>query len=78
MRELRVRLDAIETTQGRARNVGDVSDAKNEEVEVEEVVAADTTEERSLRTIVKLGVIEKIVILIYEENLDVEEFLDWI
>jgi hypothetical protein len=32
MRELRARLDAMETTQRRAPDVGDVSDAENEEV----------------------------------------------
>jgi hypothetical protein len=38
MRELCARLDAMETTQRRAPDAGDVSDAENEEVEVEEAI----------------------------------------
>jgi hypothetical protein len=60
MRELRARLDAMETTQRRAPDVGDVSEAENEEVEVEEVVAEDAAEERLLRAVVKLGARAKI------------------
>jgi hypothetical protein len=41
MREIRARLKAMETTQRRGPNVGEISDAKNEEVEVEEVVVED-------------------------------------
>jgi hypothetical protein len=78
MRELRARMDAMETTQRRAPDVGDVSDAENEEVEVEEVVAEDVAEERLLKVVVKLGAREKIDIPMYEGNLDVEELLDWI
>jgi hypothetical protein len=43
MRELRSRLDAMEMTQRRAPDVGGVSDAEVEEVEVEEVVAKDVS-----------------------------------
>jgi hypothetical protein len=78
MRELRARLDAMETTQRRAPDVGDVSDAENEEVEVEEAVGEDVAEERLLKAVVKLGAREKIDIPMYEGNLDVEELLDWI
>jgi hypothetical protein len=35
MRELCARLDTMETTQRRAPDVGDVNDAENKEVEVE-------------------------------------------
>jgi hypothetical protein len=38
MRQLRARLDAMETTQRRAPDVGDVSEAESEDVEEEEVV----------------------------------------
>jgi len=38
MRELCTRLYAMETTQKRAHDVGDVSDVEKEEVEIEEVV----------------------------------------
>jgi hypothetical protein len=51
MRELRARLDAMETTQRRAPDVGDVSEAEMEEVEVEEVVAEDACG----RTLVESG-----------------------
>jgi hypothetical protein len=78
MRELRARLDAMETTQRRAPDVGDVSDAESEEIEVEEVAGEDAAEEHLLRVVVKLGAREKIDILMYEGNLDVEELLDWI
>jgi hypothetical protein len=60
MRQLRARLDAMETTQRRAPEVGDVSEAESEDVEVEEVVGEQATEERLLRVVVKLGTREKI------------------
>jgi hypothetical protein len=41
MQELHTRLDAMDTTQRRAPDAGDVSDVKNEEVEVEEIVVED-------------------------------------
>jgi hypothetical protein len=41
MRELHARLDAMETTQRRAPDVGDVSDAEREEIEVEEAAGED-------------------------------------
>jgi hypothetical protein len=78
MRELRARLDAMETTQRRAPDVGDVIDVENEELEVEEVVAEDVAEERLLKVVVKLGARAKIDIPMYEGNLEVEELLDWI
>jgi hypothetical protein len=78
MQELHSRLDFMETTQRKAPDVRDVSDAKNEEVEVVEVVVEYVAEERLLKAVVKLGAREKIDILMYEGNLDVEELLDWI
>jgi hypothetical protein len=68
----------METMQRRAPDVGDVSDADNEEVEVEEVVAEDAVKECLLEVVVKLGDRAKIDIPMYEGNLDVEELLDWI
>jgi hypothetical protein len=78
MRELCARLDAMETAQRRAHDVGDVNDAENEEVEVKEVAVEDAAEECLLKVVVKLGDREKIEIPMYEGNLDIEEFLDWI
>jgi hypothetical protein len=78
MRELRARLDAMETTQRKAPDVGDVIDAESEDVEVEGDTGEDAAEERLLKAIVKLGAREKIEIPMYEGNLDVEELLDWI
>jgi hypothetical protein len=49
MRELSARLDAMETTQRRAPDVGDVSDAERKEIEVEEAAGEDATKEHLLR-----------------------------
>jgi hypothetical protein len=64
--------------QRRVPYVGDVNDEDNEEVEVEEDLAEDAAEERLLKLVVNLGAREKIDITMYEDNLDVEELLDWI
>jgi hypothetical protein len=78
MRELHLRMDAMETTQRRAPDAGGINNAENEEVEVEEVVVEDVVKERLLKEIVKLGAREKIDVPMYEGNLDMEELLDWI
>jgi hypothetical protein len=80
MRELRARLEAMEAAQTRAPDVGDISDAESEEieVEVEETAGENVHEEHLLRVVVKLGARAKIEILMYEGNLDAEELLDWI
>jgi hypothetical protein len=78
MREICARLDAMEIKQRRSLDAGEVSDTKSEKREVEEDVAHNSLEERLLKAVVKLGDKEKIVIPMYEGNLDVEEFLDWI
>jgi hypothetical protein len=78
IRELRARLDAMETTQRRAPDARDINDAKNEEVEVKEAIDEDVVEERLLKAVVKLGARVKIDVPMYEDNLDSEEFLDWI
>jgi hypothetical protein len=78
MRELRAQLETMEATQRRAPDVGDVSDAKSEEVEVEEAAGEDATEECLLRVVSRLGGRAKIEVPMYEGNLDVEEALDWI
>jgi hypothetical protein len=45
MIQLRARLDAMETTQRRALDVGDVDEVESEDVEEEEVVGEQATEE---------------------------------
>jgi hypothetical protein len=78
IRELCVRLDAMEITQRRVSDAGYVSEEEIKNIEVEvEYVAKDTAEELLLRGVVKLGAREKIDILMYEGNLDTEELLDW-
>jgi hypothetical protein len=78
IRELRARLDAMETSQRRTPDTGDASDAENEEVEVKEVVVEDVVEECLLKEVVKLGSRVKIDTPMYEGNLDIEELLDLI
>jgi hypothetical protein len=78
MRQLRARLDAMETTQRREPDVGDISEAESEEMEVEGVAGEEVAEECLLRVVVKMGAREKIEVPMYEGNLDVEELLDWI
>jgi hypothetical protein len=78
MRQLCARLDAMETAQRRAPDVGDVSESENEDVEAEEVAGEQAAEERLLRVVVKLGTRAKIEVPMYEGNLNVEELLDWV
>jgi len=80
MRELRARLDAMETTQRRTTDTGDVSESENENearFEEEEVVAEDAVEECLFRSVARKGAREKMDSLIYEGNLDIEDLLDW-
>jgi hypothetical protein len=78
MKELRARLDSMETMQRRAPDAGDINDAENEEVEFEEFVVEDVVEEILLKEVVKLGARAKIYMPMYEGNFYVEELLDWI
>jgi hypothetical protein len=80
MRDLRARLEDMETTQRCTVSAGDLSDSENEiEAECEEEVAAeDASNERLIRAIAGMGAREKMDILVYEGNLDAEELLDWI
>jgi hypothetical protein len=68
----------MEESQRIAPDIGDVSDAKREEVEVEEVVGEEAPEERLLRVVARLGGRAKIEFPMYEGNLYVEYLLDWI
>jgi DNA-binding transcriptional regulator WhiA len=68
----------METTKRRSLDAGDVSDVESEEREFEEAVAEDVVEECLLKDVVKLRARENIEIPMYEDNLDVEDLLDWI
>jgi hypothetical protein len=78
MRDLRARLEDMETSQRHTVSAGDLSDSESEiEAEHEEEVAAeDASNERLIRSIARMGAREKMDILVYEGNLDAEELLD--
>jgi hypothetical protein len=80
MRDLRARLEDMETTQRRTASAGDLSDSESEiEAEREEEVAAeDASNERLIKAIARMGARAKMDIPVYEGNLDAEELLDWI
>jgi hypothetical protein len=80
MRDLRARLEDMETTQRRTVGAGDLSDSESEiEAErEEEVVAEDASNECLIRAIARMGARENMDIPVYEGNLDAEELLDWI
>jgi hypothetical protein len=80
MCELRARLDAMETTQRRTVDTGDISeaDSENEAGHGEEVTVEDVVDEHLFRVVARIGAREKMEIPMYEGNLDVEELLDWI
>jgi hypothetical protein len=78
MRELRARLDAMETTQRRIVDIRDISEA-NSENEVghgEEVAVEDVVAKHLFRVVARIGAKAKMGIPMYEGNLDVEELLD--
>jgi hypothetical protein len=80
MRDLRTRLEDMETTQICIVSVGDLSDYESEieDEHEEEVAAEDAANERLIRAIARMGVREKMDIPVYEGSLDAEELLDWI
>jgi hypothetical protein len=78
MRRLHARIYVMETAQIRSLYAGDICEGKREEVKDEGDVREDVAEECLLRVVVKMGAREKMEIRMYEGNLDVEEFLDWI
>jgi hypothetical protein len=80
MRDLRARLEEMETAQRRTASAGDLSDSESEvEAEREEEVAAeDAANERLIKAIARMGAKAKMDIPVYEGNLDAEELLDWI
>jgi hypothetical protein len=80
MYELRVRIDAMETTQRHTVDVAHISkaDSKNEVGHEEEVTVEDVVDECLFRAIARIGARAKMEIPMYEGNLDVEELLGWI
>jgi hypothetical protein len=81
MRELHARFDAMETAQRCTVDVWDISESESEneaENEGEEVAVEDAADECLFRVVARIGAREKMDILVYEGNLDVEELLDWI
>jgi hypothetical protein len=81
MRDLRERLEEMETAQRRGVGVGEFSDSKVEEEaghDAEEVLAEDASTERLIRAISRMSSKTKMDIPVYEGNLNAEELLDWI
>jgi hypothetical protein len=72
MRDIRARLEDMETSQRRTVSVGDLSDSESEiEAErEEEVVVKDTSNERLIRAIARMGTRAKMDIPVYEGNMD--------
>jgi hypothetical protein len=80
MRDLRARLEEMETAQRRGAGAGDLSDSEVEEEagHEEEVIAKDASIERLIRAIARMSSKTKMDIPAYEGSLDAEELLDWI
>jgi hypothetical protein len=80
MRDLRARLEEMETTQRRGVGAGDLSDSEVEEEagHEEEVTAEDASTERLIKAIARMSSKTKMDIPVYEGSLDAEELLDWI
>jgi hypothetical protein len=80
MRDLRARLEEMETAQRRGVGAGDLSDSEVEEEagHEEEVTAEDASTERLIKAIARMSSKTKMDIPVYEGSLDAEELLDWI
>jgi hypothetical protein len=80
MRDLRARLEEMETAKRHAVSVGDFSDSEDEvEAERDEEVSVEyASTERLIKAIARMGAKAKMDIPTYEGNLDAEELLDWI
>jgi hypothetical protein len=81
MRDLRARLEEMETTQRRGVGAGEFRDSEVEEEaghEAEEVTAEDASTERLIRAISRMSSKTKMDIPVYEGSLNAEELLDWI
>jgi hypothetical protein len=80
IRDLRARLEDMETAKRCTVGAGNLSDSESKvKAEHEEEVAAeDASNENLIRAISRMGEKEKMDIPVYEGNLDAEELLDWI
>jgi hypothetical protein len=81
IRDLRARLEDMETTQRRGADAEEFSDPEIEEEArqaEEEVSAEDASTERLIRAISRMSSKTKMDILTYEGSLNAEELLDWI
>jgi hypothetical protein len=80
MRDLRARLEEMETAQRRRVGAGDLSDSEVEEEagHEAEVTAEDASTERLIKAIARMSSKMKMDIPSYEGSLDAEELLDWI
>jgi hypothetical protein len=79
MHELHARLDGMETTQMHTVDTGDIIEDESENEarnEGEEVAVKDVADEGLFRVVARIGSREKMDILVYEGNLDVEELVD--
>jgi hypothetical protein len=80
MHELHARLDSMETTQRHTVDIGDISEAEseNEAGHEEEDAVKDAADEHLFRVVARISARENMDIPVYEENLDVEDLLEWI
>jgi hypothetical protein len=80
IRDLRARLEEMETTQRCTTNAGYLSDSegKAEDEPQGEVAAKDAANERLIKAITQMSSRMKMDIPTYEGSLDAEELLDWI
>jgi hypothetical protein len=81
MRDLRARLEEMETAQRRGVCAADFSDPEIEEEaghDQEEVTAEDASTERLIKAISRMSSKTKMDIPVYEGSLNAEELLDWI
>jgi len=81
MRDLRARLEEMETAQRHGVSAGEFSDSEVEEEvghDAKEVTTEDASTEQLIKAIARMSSKMKMDIPIYEGNLDAEELLDWI
>jgi hypothetical protein len=81
IRDLRARLEEMETTQRRGAGTAEFSDSKVEEEAghaEEKVSAEDASTERLIKSISRMSSKTKMDIPVYEGSLNAEELLDWI